>query len=74
MIRTQIYLTEQENKALALLANLEGRAKSELIREIIDEKLRLGSPKQAAQAARKAFGAWKGKATKQYLNQIRKYW
>jgi hypothetical protein len=72
MVRTQIYLTPQENKALALLARLEGRSKSEIIRGILDEKLTPGAPRLAAAAARRALGAWG--PDKGYLKRLRSRW
>ncbi|OGR93821.1 MAG: hypothetical protein A2V88_05405 [Elusimicrobia bacterium RBG_16_66_12] len=74
MIRTQIYLTSRENKVLNLLAGLEKRTKSEIIRGIIDEKLGPGAPRVAAAAARKALGAWGGCAGQQTLRRLRSRW
>lgn len=74
MIRTQIYLTQQENNVLGLLAGLEKRTKSEIIRGIIDERLGPGVPRVAAAAARKALGAWKGSADSLALRHLRSRW
>ena len=43
MIRTQIYLTEQQRAELSILSEIQGKKQSELIREAIDiliERLR----------------------------------
>ncbi len=74
MVRTQIYLTVQGNRILSSLARLEDRTKSAIIRGILDERLSPGAPRVAAMAARKALGAWKGKAGKNALRQLRSRW
>jgi len=74
MIRTQIYLTAEECKVLAVWAKLEGKTKSELIRRVLDEQLRPGAPQRALMAVDNAFGAWKGRAPPDYLEKLRKRW
>lgn len=37
MIRTQVYLTDQQRSELALLSKSKGKKQSELIREAIDQ-------------------------------------
>ena len=59
---------------IGLLAGLEKRTKSEIIRGIIDEKLGPGAPRVAAAAARKALGTWKGRAGSHTLRRLRSRW
>jgi len=61
MNRTQIYLTDEEDKALSERSNKTGRSKSDLIREAIDTTyLRDASdPEAFLKVLKRTSGAWK---------------
>jgi hypothetical protein len=54
MIRTQIYIPEEQNRELRLLANAEGKKLSSLVREGIELVLQKRNKKRA-----KKFDPWK---------------
>lgn len=71
MIRNQIYLTEEENSALARMARSLGQGKSELIRQAVDEfigRRDLGGRLKNLRAAR---GMWAGKRVTLDIRKIR---
>lgn len=59
MIRTQIYLTEQEHAGISRLANNLEKKQSELIRQAIDEFLVRSNPADKLKKIREARGIWK---------------
>lgn len=58
MIRTQIYLTEEEHAGISSLASSLQKKQSELIRQAIDEFLVRSNPKDKLESIREAQGIW----------------
>lgn len=74
MIRTQIYLTEQEKSALGALSATTGKPQSELIREAIDGLIaKFGSASREA-ALDAAAGIWKDRRDLPDFVALRKQW
>ncbi len=59
MVRTQIYLTEQERSGLLALAEASGKKQSELIREAIDRLLAQFDNTRRLAVLDNAAGMWK---------------
>jgi Arc/MetJ-type ribon-helix-helix transcriptional regulator len=58
MVRTQVYLTEEQERYLKQLAATSGRKQSELIREAVDGYLAERRPKDWKAALEACFGMW----------------
>jgi predicted DNA-binding protein len=58
MVRTQIYLTEEQQRHLERLADITGRRKSDLIREALDGYLAERQPKDWKEALEAVRGVW----------------
>jgi hypothetical protein len=74
MIRTQIYLTEQEREALSALSLATGRAQSEIIREAVDNLISHSSKARREAVLDQVAGLWKDRKDLPYFAAIRKQW
>jgi hypothetical protein len=59
MLRTQIYLTEEESAGVTALAGVTGKKQSEIIREAIDAYLEINRPAALEEAVSRCAGMWK---------------
>jgi hypothetical protein len=59
MVRSQIYLTEDERNSLKLISKETGRTQSDLIREAVDSLINRIHKKNNNKQRQKAFGIWK---------------
>jgi hypothetical protein len=58
MVRTQIYLTEEENSSISRLSQILGSGKSQIIRQAIDEFILKRETSKRLNALREARGMW----------------
>lgn len=58
MVRTQVYLTEEQERGLKRLAETTGRRQSELIREALDRYLSASQPEDWKAAFEAVRGMW----------------
>lgn len=61
MVRTQVYLTEEQERGLKRLAETTGRRQSELIREALDRYLNANQPEDWKAAFEAVRGMWAGR-------------
>jgi predicted transcriptional regulator len=75
MLRTQVYLTEAQDRALKRLARTTGRSQSQLIRDAVDRLIE-AQPAPASdwkEAFRRARGMWADRAElDQLLGELRR--
>jgi hypothetical protein len=58
MVRTQVYLTEEQERGLKQLAASTGRKQSELIREAIDRLMSEKNQRNWRKSLEPMFGMW----------------
>jgi Arc/MetJ-type ribon-helix-helix transcriptional regulator len=58
MVRTQVYLTEEQERGLKRLAASTGRKQSELIRAAVEDYIAEHQPEDWKRALEACFGMW----------------
>ena len=58
MVRTQIYITEEENTSIARISQALGHGKSEIIRQAIDEFIHRRDSAKRIKSLQTARGMW----------------
>ena len=74
MVRTQIYLTQQERVGLTELSKSTGKSSSEIIREAIDYFLGNRNSSSKKMILKRMAGIWKNRKDIPDFDSIRKDW
>jgi len=74
MIRTQIYLTEEEKKAIEKLSDERGMTQSNIIREAIDEYMVKKKDETKKKSIMDFAGIWKDKKDIPDIDELRNEW
>lgn len=74
MIRTQIYLTEEERTGLSNVSKLTGKKQSALIREAVDRFLELADGSRRDAVLEQTAGLWRGRKDLPDFAAIRRSW
>lgn len=74
MVRTQIYLTQEERNGLASLAEASGKKQSELIREAVDGFLHRTSSVRRREILNETAGMWRDRKDLPDFGRVRKGW
>lgn len=74
MVRTQIYLTEEEREDLRKIAKETGKKQSELIREAVDEYVADRQADRQLEIIDEIAGIWKNRTTVIDYEKVRKNW
>ena len=74
MVRTQIYLTEEERDALNALAEATGKKQSELIREAVDLLIDIAAGSSRDVILENAEGIWRDRDDLPDFSATRRSW
>lgn len=74
MVRTQIYLTQQERAGLATLTETTGMKLSELVREAVNRLIAQSGPDRKEAVLNAAAGLWKNREDLPDFAATRKGW
>ena len=74
MVRTQIYLTEEERGGLNALAESTGKKQAALIREAVDQFIELASGSRRKSELNKAAGMWRDRDDLPDFRTARRSW
>lgn len=74
MVRTQVYLTEAEQKSLRSLGKKNNRSQSEMIRQAVDEFIEKHAGSHHAAVLDRVFGLWRDRTDLPDLRELRRGW
>ena len=74
MIRTQIYMTEQQRNEITAISNSTGKKQSVIIREAIDLLINQAGPKPRQAILEQAAGMWKDRKDLPDFEAMRAEW
>lgn len=74
MVRTQIYLTEDQRAEVAAIADRSGKRQSEIIREAVDRFIEQKSRGRREAILREAAGIWRDRTDLPDLDALRRGW
>ena len=74
MVRTQIYITDEEKKGLESVARSRGISQSDLIRQAIDHLLAQGSAADKVVALDEIAGIWSDRDDAPDIRELRSSW
>ena len=74
MVRTQIYLTEDQRAEVAEIASRSGKRQSEVIREAVDRFIERKGRGRREAILREAAGVWRDRTDLLDLDALRRGW
>ncbi len=74
MVRTQIYLTEEERAGLDDVSEATGKKQSELIREAVDRFLELAAESRRDAVLQEVAGLWQDRDDLPDFGAVRRSW
>ena len=74
MVRTQVYLTEEERDGLEAVAKSTNKKQSEILREAVDRFLDMANGIHRQTILKEAAGMWKGRSDLPDFAATRRSW